>query len=337
MKKVFISGGAGMIGLALAKHLCSQGYSVVIFDLFEQVHRRKHQIDELKKRYNLEVHVGTIMDRWATNIAMQGSDIVFHLAAMLGVKRTEENKLLCMDINVNGTENIISSAVYNRVKHFVFASSSEVYGDPSQNPVTELSETKGKTVYAVSKLAGEELVKGFSQSCGLNYTIVRFFNTYGEGQVAQFVLSRFVDNVLKGRSPEIYGDGTQTRTYCNVFDTVEFLQRVIENPISAGKIYNIGNSKESYSLSELANVVIRELSDSPDLKPVFLPFSQSDRDAKREIIHRLCDASLAVKELDYVPKISVPDGVALIAQTNIFNDWDGNPSDSHSKDRNLGD
>ena len=159
------------------------------FDVGEQFARHDTFMRELKSD-KLETISGTILDRFKLNTGMKDCDIVFHMAAMLGVKRTEDNRLRCMETNVSGTDTVLSACVFNRVNHVVFASS-EVYGEPSNNPISETDETKGKTVYAVSKLAGEELVKGYNQLPAL-ITIVRFFNTYGEGQVAQFVLAKFV-------------------------------------------------------------------------------------------------------------------------------------------------
>ncbi len=152
---------------------------------------------------------------------------------------------------------MFSTHVQNDISHFVIASSSEVYGEPSINPVHEGAETKGKTVYAVSKMAAEELAKGYHQiHPKLNYTVVRFFNTYGEGQVAQFVISRFVKRVLEGLNPQVYGEGAQTRSFCHVTDVVEGLREILERPLARNRVYNIGNSKEVYSLIELAQKVI---------------------------------------------------------------------------------
>ena len=251
-KRVFITGGAGLIGLTLAKHLISNGHQVVLFDLAEQFSRRNEELSEISSNENLEIVVGTIMDRWAVALAARNCNVVVHLAAMLGVKRTEDNRLQCMDINVNGTDNVLNACTQNDVSHILLASSSEVYGEPSTNPVNEGVETKGKTVYAVSKMAAEELVIGFNQiKPSLKYTIVRFFNTYGEGQVAQFVISKLVRQVLNNQNPTVYGSGSQVRSFCHVSDTVRGLDAIINKPISHNKTYNIGNSEEVYSMTEL--------------------------------------------------------------------------------------
>lgn len=321
-KNIFITGGGGLIGLTLARNLVSHGYKVTLFDLAEQFTRRQAEIDELALNRDVKIVIGTIMDRWSVTLASQGCDAAVHLAAMLGVKRTEDNCLLCMDINFNGTENVLNACVQNKIDHFILASSSEVYGEPSINPVHEDVETKGKTVYAVSKMAAEELAKGYHQiHPKLDYTIIRFFNTYGEGQVAQFVISRFVKRVLKGLNPQVYGSGTQTRSFCHVSDAVEGVRQILESPVARNRVYNIGNSKEVYTLTDLAQNVIDVLRHNEGLKVEIIPFEESDRSSDREINVRCCDNSRAASELGFTPKVSVKEGIQRIANSVIHDTW----------------
>jgi len=322
-KKILVTGGAGLIGLTLIKKLVDLGHSVICFDLAEQLLRQEEVLQEIKASGDLQLVPGTIMDKWGLTSVMQDCDAVFHLAAMLGVKRTEDNRLRCMDININGTDSVLQACVQNRVEHVIIASSSEVYGEPSHNPIKETDETKGKTVYAVSKLAAEELTIGYNQiHKDLNYTIVRFFNTYGERQVAQFVLSRFVKRVLNVENPLVYGDGKQTRSFCHVDDSTDGLIRILDNPIARNKTYNIGNSNEVYSLTEAAQKTIDTLAQNKGLFVELVEFDESDRVSDREIHHRYCDTSLAQKELGYTAKVNLTEGIQRIADMNsIPDDW----------------
>lgn len=319
MESVFITGGAGLIGRQLAHALLKRGYSVRSFDLGEQIECHRDEIEDLKKLGAFTVIEGTIMDSAALRRHTKGVGVVVHLAAMLGVKRTEENRLGCIEININGTDNVLNACVLNKVKHVVFASSSEVYGEPNSNPITEEHETKGKTVYAVSKLAGEELVKGYNQLYPeLQYTIVRFFNTYGEGQVAQFALSRFVEAVLEKRNPVVYGDGQQTRSYGHVEDVCKGLVSILEKSEARNQVFNLGNSSQVYTLLELAQLVIDLLAPNESLEVDILgDFEGSDRLPEREIYHRFCDISKAQKLLGYEPTISVSEGIRRIAERGI--------------------
>jgi nucleoside-diphosphate-sugar epimerase len=323
-KTVLITGAAGLIGKALTKMLLESGYSVKCFDLNEQFDRNSEYFKDLPNRDRMSIFCGSILDVNSLRKAIDGCDVVVHLAAMLGVMKTEKDKLGCINVNITGTDNVINTSVMHNVKKFIFASSSEVYGEPDSNPISEEQTTKGKTVYAVTKMAGEELLKGYNQYYkGLNFTIIRFFNTYGEGQVAQFVLTKWVRNVLNGNNPVVYGDGSQVRSYGHVEDAVTGVKLIIENSISNGKVYNLGNSSQVRTLVELAQEVIDVVSPDKGLNVEILGgFDGSDRDESREINVRYCDTSLAAKELGYNPKITTKEGILRIAkQSNIYNDW----------------
>ena len=322
--RVVITGGAGFIGRETARRLVLSGYEVVCFDLAEQVHRHIHTLNEIKACGDLHISLGSILDKSAVRQAISGAHIVIHLAAMLGVKKTEDDKLRCIEVNITGTDNVLSAAAAHGVKKVIFASSSEVYGEPDSNPISEVQTTKGKTVYAVTKIAGEELVKGYSQTYpDMNYTIVRFFNTYGEGQVAQFVLSRWVREVMAGRSPVVFGTGNQVRSYGHVDDVTRGLELILENAQSNGKVYNLGNSNQIMTLKELARKVIDIVAPDSGLGVEILgSFDGADRNDEREIHTRYCDTSLAAKDLGYAPKVSVDEGIRRIAlQTTIHDDW----------------
>ncbi len=323
-KTVLITGAAGLIGKALTKMLLESGYSVKCFDLNEQFDRNSEYFKDLPNRDRMSIFCGSILDVNSLRKAIDGCDVVVHLAAMLGVMKTEKDKLGCINVNITGTDNVINTSVMHNVKKFIFASSSEVYGEPDSNPISEEQTTKGKTVYAVTKMAGEELLKGYNQYYkGLNFTIIRFFNTYGEGQVAQFVLTKWVRNVLNGKNPIVYGDGNQIRSYGHVEDAVTGVKLIIENSISDGKVYNIGNSNQVRTLVELAQEIIDVVSPDKGLNVEVLgSFKGSDRDESREINVRYCDTSLATKELGYNPKITIKEGILRIAkQPNIYDDW----------------
>jgi len=325
-KRVFVTGGAGLIGRRLIQKLIRKGCSVVAFDVGEQIGVCRPFFNEITGPGELKVVEGTILDRNGVAAVMRGADTVVHLAAMLGVQRTESNRLRCLEININGTENILNACVLTGVRHAIVASSSEVYGEPLGNPIKETDITQGKTVYAVSKLADEELAKGYAQTYpSLATTIVRFFNTYGEGQVAQFVLTRFVRDVLEGRAPVVYGTGEQVRGYAHVDDVTEGVCRIIDNPISHNQTYNLGNSKEVMTLTELARKVIAVLRPDAGLDVQVLgTFEGTDRSADREIHRRYCDASKARADLGFDPQIGIEEGIRRIAaQVKIQPNWPG--------------
>ena len=188
--KVLVTGSNGCIGKAATTNLIDRSFEVVGVDTYMPA-------DPVP---GVEYAVGSILDKTFMRDAMQDCDAVVHLAAHLGVKRTEVNRLRCIEINIDGTKVVLDAAHASRsVNKFVFASSSEVYGEPLENPITEDSITQGKTIYAISKLAGEQLVLAYQRELkAFDTNILRLFNTYGRGQVGQFAISKCVEAVLLG-------------------------------------------------------------------------------------------------------------------------------------------
>lgn len=308
-KKVMVTGGAGCIGMQVCHELVRRNMDVCLFDLPEQINAVKE--NNLKKA---EIYYGSILDRSSLRDAMSGCDAVIHLAAYLGVRRTEINRLRCIEINIEGTRNVLECAVQQRIRKIIFASSSEVYGEPIENPVRETTPTHGKTVYAVSKMAGEELCRAFSQRYPeLEFTILRYFNTYGPYQIAQFVIPKFLRNVMEGKAPVIYGDGNQTRSFCYASDTARATVDALNSTATTGEVLNIGNSSSPISLINLAELVI----DVCGQKGVISPkreeqFDNTDRSKDREIFTRFCDTTKASEMLGFKPEITIREGLERV-------------------------
>ena len=309
-KKILITGGAGTIGIPLTNELIERGINVVVFDLQEQIERLDKFIHPKAKKFS-----GSILDSAALRDAMTGCDGVVHLAAHLGVQRTERNRLRCLDINITGTNKVLDSCIMSGgIEKIVYASSSEVYGEPLKNPINEGAITQGKTVYAISKLAGEELVKAYSSEfSNLRYSILRYFNAYGPHQVSQFVISKFIHQVSLNQPPTIFGDGSQRRSYNFSRDTARGTADSLLSQKTDGRTINIGNSNEPITLIELANKVIKLSGKEKSLKVnVRNSFENTDRDLKREIFQRYCDTSLAKELINYQSTVSLDEGIREI-------------------------
>jgi UDP-glucose 4-epimerase len=261
------------------------------------------------------------MDQSILSRAMSGCDVVIHLAAMLGVKRTECDKLRCLDINARGTQLVLEEAVKAGVKKIVFASSSEVYGEPVENPVNEDSITQGKTVYAVSKLMGEEYCKAYAQRYGMKYVILRYFNCYGPYQVAQFVVPKFILSVMNNTSPTVYGGGNQLRCYTYSEDTAFATVRAAIMDEANGHVFNIGRGDAPVSLIELAKLVAKI--GGKEIPPLISSdFSLADRPSSREIFERYSIPNKAAAILKWQPTVSLEEGIAEIFRTGrIFRRW----------------
>jgi UDP-glucose 4-epimerase len=305
MSRILITGGAGMIGSETSKMLSENGYKVRIIDLPEEVKKLKKDIILDK---NIEIFRGSILNQNFLNKCTKNVDVIYHLAAKLGVKKTERFKKDCLDVNIFGTANVLKAAVKNKVKRIIFASSSEVYGEPLRNPISENDSTQGKTIYGVSKLAGEELCKAYYKKYKINYTILRYFNTYSEKQNKEFVISKFSNLIKKNKKVIINGSGTQIRSYTYAKDTAFANMLVLRKKNTKNNIFNIGNSKEPVTIFKLAQIIAKLM--KKKLKVKFdKEFVKTDRSKKREIYKRYCSGKKAKKVLGWEPKIKLEEGI----------------------------
>ena len=313
-KRILVTGGAGCIGMPVCKELLKRGVEVVLYDLYEQINAVKYKIDD-----NIEIFYGSILDESSLREAIRGCDGIIHLAAYLGVRRTEVNSMRCLEININGTKNVLDAAIQSGVKKITFASSSEVYGEPLKNPITEKDITQGKTVYAISKLCGEELVKAYSSEFkNFNFSILRYFNTYGPYQIAQFVVPKFIRNVLHGKPPVVYGDGSQERSYSFSEDTARGTVDAFFSYKADNMTMNIGNSSSLISLKELGELVIDICGKKGELDIIIKnTFKNTDRVESREIHQRYCSTMLAKKIIGYQPKVSIEEGIKRIVEVGV--------------------
>ena len=319
INKVLVTGGAGCIGLAVCKELFERNIEVVSYDLHEQMKRA-----ELDMPDNVLPYLGSILDTSALRDAAIGCDAIIHLAAYLGVRRTETNPLRCLEINITGTKNVIEMGMQAGIKKIIFASSSEVYGEPLSNPINESFITQGKTVYGVTKLAGEELVKAYAKRYNnLDYSILRFFNTYGINQISQFVIPKFIRSVAENKPPVIYGDGNQSRSYCFAKDTAWATVQALMEDKANNQIINIGNSNEPINLKELADLIISTMGKKNQIKSILKDsFDSTDRTKDREINNRFCDTTKAQRILNYYPKISLEKGLKTVIDYGVvYPNW----------------
>jgi UDP-glucose 4-epimerase len=268
----------------------------------------------------VEYHTGTIMDPFTISRLLKGCDAVFHLAAILGVKRADVDLLRCMTINIQGTINVLEACVMSGVSNIVLTSSSEIFGDITTGKIREDSPLNPKSGYAVSKLAAEQFAEAFRKEYGINHRIVRFFNIYGPGQVAEFVLPRFVKMVQEGIAPRIYGDGKQVRSFCHIRDASRAVVDLFLRDATLNQSFNIGNDREPVTMHELAEKIIALL--GAKMQPEFVPFHQSDRHSSREIYYRVPDISKIRTAIQYEPRVSLDEGILDVLRSgDIPDSW----------------
>ena len=299
MSKVMITGGSGFIGHQIISLLLEKKYKVKSCDLAKPK-------NFLLKNKNFQFKKINLFDEKKLSTFFSDVDCVIHLAAYLGVLNTEKNPLECLDTNILGTKSILNVISKNKIKKFIFSSSSEVYGDQDKFPIKENFEYKIKSNYALSKITSEFYVKSYAKKYNFNYNSVRFFNVYGSGQRTNFVISKFINQVSNSKNLSVYGDGTQVRAFCNVKDAARGLFLTLIKG-KKNTVYNIGNNDEPISMYNLAKRV-KDLSNS-DVKIVKINFDKSDRLKEREIFKRYPDLKKIKKDTGYKPKISLDDGI----------------------------
>jgi nucleoside-diphosphate-sugar epimerase len=266
MRKILVTGAAGFVPSSLIDQLLLDSRTQVVG--VDNMLTGKYQ--NLPKAENftfIKCNVNDWQDISSVMQAMQ-FDYVFHYAAVVGVRRTLENPLMVLD-DVKGIENILKLCKNTGVQRVFFSSSSEVYGEPVEFPQNELTTPlNSKLPYAIVKNIGEAYLKSYHLEHGLNYTIFRFFNTYGPKQSTDFVLSKFINAALFNKDITIYGDGSQTRTFCYIDDNVQATLKCLNDQQYINEVLNIGSDKE-ISIRELA-ILVKEVTGSAS-KIVHLP------------------------------------------------------------------
>ena len=253
MAKILVTGGAGQLGGALAKCLSKNPkHFIVSVDNLST-----GSIDKVRLCDNIRF-INADINNYNDIVPVFGRfdfDFVFHFAAVVGVKRTLEQPINVLN-DIEGIKNILSLSKNSGVKRVFYASSSEVYGEPFEIPQNEnTTPLNSRLPYAIVKNVGEAFFKAYKKEYDLDYTIFRFFNTYGPNQSNDFVIPIFVKLALKNQPIPIYGKGDQTRSFCFIDDNIDTCVKTLENDLHINDVLNIGNDEE-ISILEVAKKVI---------------------------------------------------------------------------------
>ena len=288
--KALITGGAGFIGSHLAELLLSEGWEVWVLDDLST--GSIHNVAHLKERPDFHLVVDSVLNPAVVNELVYRCDVVYHLAAAVGVRLIVEEPVRTLVTNVQGTEVVLEHC--NRFgKRVLIASTSEVYGDHREElPLAENSRriygptTSRRWAYADSKAMDEFLALAYHQERGLDCVIVRLFNTVGPRQSGQYgmVIPNFVQSALAGRPIEIHGDGTQTRCFCHVHDTIRALRSLMNARETSGEIFNVG-SQERIRILDLADRVKVMTGSRSGLE--FIPYEEVYGLGIEDMFHRI--------------------------------------------------
>lgn len=267
-RRILVTGGAGFIASCLAQKLADDPQnSVVIVDNLLTGSEKKLPISIYDNVRFIKADVNDLSDISAIFHTFN-FDYVFHYAAVVGVKRTIANPVMVLN-DLNGIRNLLNLCKNTGVKRVYFSSSSEVYGEPVEFPQNEhTTPLNSRLPYAIVKNVGEAYLRSYYQEFGLEFTIFRFFNTYGQKQSTDFVMSKFLTAAMNNQDITIYGDGSQTRTFCYIDDNIDACLSAFYNNLMVNDVANIGNDYE-ITILDLARKII-EVTGSKS-KIIFLP------------------------------------------------------------------
>jgi UDP-glucose 4-epimerase len=312
--KALVTGGAGFIGSHLAELLLDEGWEVWVLD--DVSTGSNANVAHLADRPDFHLVVESVLSPSVVSELVHKCDIVYHLAAVVGVQLIVEQPGHTLLTNIQGTENVLEYCT-KFGKRVLVASSSEVYGDhPEEQLLREDARriygptTARRWAYADSKAIDEFLALAWHEERSLDCVIVRLFNTVGPRQSGQYgmVIPRFVQAALAGKPLEVHGDGTQTRCFCHVADTVRGLKGLMEDSATSGELYNVG-SQERIAIRELAERVRRTTDSASEI--VFVPYDEVfPHGAMEEMFHREPSIEKVRTAIGWTPTLTLDDILA---------------------------
>lgn len=308
-KRALITGGAGFIGSHLAEVLLEQGWTVDIVDDLST--GGINNIAHLKDQPHFSYVLDSVMNRSLMLELIDQANMVFHLAAAVGVRLIVEEPVRTIETNIKATELILELCARKQTP-VLFSSTSEVYGKLNKPKFNEEdSPVLGPTscarwCYAASKMIDEFLARAYFKEKALPAVTVRIFNTIGPRQTGQYgmVVPRFVQQALLGEPITVYGDGTQQRSFTWVGDVVNTMVTLIQHPKAYGEVFNVGHTKET-SILELAKMV-KEMTESSS-EIAFIPYEQAYEAGFEDMPRRLPDLSKVQQLIGYQPSLDLPD------------------------------
>lgn len=318
--RILITGGAGFIGSHLSDYLLSRGHYVSVIDDLST--GSMENIREAKENGRFQYCIDTIFDKPLLAELIDDAEVVFHLAAAVGVLNIVESPVRTIETNVGGSELVLELAAKKK-KRVLIASTSEVYGKSTKLPFSEEDDlvlgptTKGRWSYACSKAIDEFLALAYYRERKLPITIVRLFNTVGPRQTGRYgmVLPTFVGQALSGEPLTVFGNGEQSRCFTHVEDIVKGLVQCAFCNAAAGRVFNLGNSEE-VTMNALAEKVILATRSTSIIKHV--SYDQAYGEGFEDMHRRVPDISKARRWFDYSPTQSLDDIVeSVVAYCNL--------------------
>ncbi len=312
--KVLVTGGAGFIGSHLVEELLARGHDIHIIDSLTTSVRANLALQEDNPR--LRVTIDSVLNEPLMDAAIADADLVYHLAAAVGVKWVLEHPLKSLETNLRGTDIVLTASDKYR-KPVLIASTSEVYGKNDSGPLREDddrimgSSQLSRWFYATAKAADEALAAAYWQERKLPTIAVRFFNTIGPRQTGRYgmVVPRFIGQALRNEPVTVYGDGVQTRCFTYVGDVVKSVIALTETDSAWGDVYNVGRHAE-ISISALAQRVIELTGSTSEI--VYVPYSEAYSEGFEDMRRRVPDVSKLRATIGYTPDTTLDEALRRI-------------------------
>jgi UDP-glucose 4-epimerase len=316
-KRILITGGAGFIGSHLAEALLKDGMSVSIIDNLST--GRWQNVEHLEDHPRFKFAIADVRDETVLDRMVSEADVLIHLAAAVGVKLIVEQPVRTLETNIMGAEAALKAARRYPCR-FLMASSSEVYGKGTRAPYSEQddvvlgSTSKFRWAYAASKMVDEFLALAYHHQYGLPVTLVRLFNTVGPRQTGQYgmVVPRFISQAQRNEDITVYGDGRQTRCFCDVQDAVLALKQLIFHDGAVGKLYNVGATEE-ISIMDLARRIKKLLKSRS--KIVTVPYSKAYAPGFEDMVRRVPDIRRIQKLIGWRPRTNLDKIILRVAKS----------------------
>jgi UDP-glucose 4-epimerase len=305
--RALVTGGAGFIGSHLTEALLAMGQEVVVLDDLST--GRAENLQTVRAHPRLEVVVGSVTDEALVRKLVAGADVVYHLAAAVGVQLILDRPVGTIETNIVGTETVLRAACETRPRVMI-ASTSEVYGKNDRVPLSEEDDrllgptTKSRWSYACSKAIDEFLALAYHHEHHVPVTIIRFFNTIGPRQTGRYgmVVPRFVRQALDGQPITVYGDGRQSRCFTDVEDSVRATIALALSPTAVGEVFNVGTTHE-LTIGDLAERV-RALAGSAS-PMVLVPYDEAYQPGFEDLRRRVPDIRKVERVVGYRPRVSL--------------------------------
>ena len=308
MSKILVTGATGFIGSHLTEVLVEKGFNVVAFDRYNS-NSHWGWLENSKYKNEIKVVLGDIRDYDSVSKVMQGCDVVFHLAALIGIPYSYISPLAYIRTNIEGTYNVLEAAKNLNIEQILVTSTSETYGTAQYVPIDENHPLVGQSPYSASKIAADQLAISYYKSFELPVKIVRPFNTYGPRQSARAIIPTIISQILNGKTEINLGSLSPTRDLTFVKDTCSGFEEIYKSETLFGEVTNIG-VKTEISIGELAKLIANTMNIEVTIKSS----AERIRPENSEVERLFCDNTKLLKHTSWKPNYTFKQGIGEVIE-----------------------